>query len=78
MLTRSVRRSDLTHDSFVRLIVQLSLGRLSIWTQAVLERLLLTAERLEPDPLSNEIYALEKESDKATKPQIIFVVGVNG
>jgi phage recombination protein Bet len=78
ILTRSVQRSGLPYDSFVRLIVQSALGRLSIWTQADLERLLLTAERLGLDPLSNEIYALEKESDKTKKPQIIFVVGVDG
>jgi phage recombination protein Bet len=78
ILTRSVQRSGLPYDSFVRLIVQSALGRLSIWTQADLERLLLTAERLGLDPLSSEIYALEKESDKSKKPQIIFVVGLDG
>ncbi len=78
VIARSVKRSGLSYDSFVRLIVQSALGRLSIWTQADLERLLLIAERLGLDPLSSEIYALEKEIDKAKKPQIIFVVGVDG
>jgi hypothetical protein len=62
----------------VRLIIKSALSRLSIWSQADLERLLLTAERLSLDPLSNEIYALEKPAANGQKAQIIFVVGVDG
>jgi phage recombination protein Bet len=78
IVARSVRRSGLPYDSFVRLIIQSALSRLSIWSQADLERLLLTAERLSLDPLSNEIYALEKSAAAGHKAQIIFVVGVDG
>jgi len=78
IVARSVRRSGLPYDSFVRLIIQFALSRLSIWSQADLERLLLTAERLSLDPLSNEIYALEKPAATGQKAQIIFVVGVDG
>jgi len=78
IVARSVRRSGLPYDSFVRLIIQSALIRLSIWSQADLERLLLTAERLSLDPLSNEIYALEKPAATGQKAQIIFVVGVDG
>jgi len=78
IVARSVRRSGLPYDSFVRLIIQSSLSRLTIWTQADLERLLLTAERLGLDPLSNEIYAIEKPAAAGKKAQIIFVVGVDG
>ena len=78
IVTRSVRRSGLPYGSFVRLIIQSALSRLTIWTQADLERLLLTAERLELDPLSNEIYAIEKAAVAGKKAQIIFVVGVDG
>jgi phage recombination protein Bet len=78
IVTRSVRRSGLPYDSFVRLIIQSALSRLTIWSQADLERLLLMAERLELDPLSNEIYALEKSAAVGQKVQIIFVVGVDG
>ena len=78
IVARSVRRSGLHYDSFVRLIIQSALSRLTIWTQADLERLLLTAERLELDPLSNEIYAIEKQAVAGKKAQIIFVVGVDG
>ena len=78
IVSRSVRRSGLPYYSFVRLIIQSALSRLTIWTQADLERLLLTAERLGLDPLSNEIYAIEKAAVAGKKAQIIFVVGVDG
>jgi phage recombination protein Bet len=78
IVARSVDRSGLPYDSFVRLIIQSALSRLSIWSQADLERLLLIAERLGLDPLSNEIYALEKYASVGQKAQIIFVVGVDG
>jgi phage recombination protein Bet len=78
VVTKSVHRSGLPYESFVRLIIQSALSRLTIWSQADLERLLLTAERLGLDPLSNEIYALEKPAAKGQKAPIIFVVGVDG
>ena len=78
IVTRSVRRSGLPYDSFVRLIIQSALSRLTIWTQADLERLLLTAERFGLDPLSNEIYTIEKQAVAGKKAQIVFVFGVDG
>ena len=78
IVARSVRRLGLPYDSFVRLIIQSALSRLTIWTQADLERLLLTSERLGLDPLSNEIYAIEKPALAGKKAQIIFVVGLDG
>ena len=78
IVDRSVQRSGLSYDSFVRLIIQSALSRLSIWTQADLERLLLLAERLGLDPLNNEIYATEISPDSGKKARIVFVVGVDG
>jgi phage recombination protein Bet len=78
IVDRSVQRSGLSYDSFVRLIIQSALSRLSIWTQADLERLLLLAERLGLDPLNNEIYATEISPDSGKKSRIVFVVGVDG
>lgn len=78
IVERSVQRSGLSYDSFVRLILQSALSRLSIWTQADLDRLLLLAERLGLDPLNNEIYATEVSPDYGKKPRIVFVVGVDG
>ena len=78
IVDRSVQRSGLSYDSFVRLIIQSALSRLSIWSQADLDRLLLLAERLGLDPLSNEIYATEVSPESGKKPRIFFVVGVDG
>jgi phage recombination protein Bet len=78
IVDRSVQRSGLSYDSFVRLIIQSALSRLSIWTQADLDRLLILADRLGLDPLNNEIYATEISPDSGKKPRIVFVVGVDG
>jgi phage recombination protein Bet len=78
IVDRSVQRSGLSYDSFVRLIIQSALSRLSIWTQADLDRLLLLAERLGLDPLNNEIYATEVASESGKKSRIVYVVGVDG
>jgi phage recombination protein Bet len=78
IVERSVQRSGLRYDSFVRLIIQSALSRLSIWTQADLDRLLLLAERLGLDPLNNEIYATEVAAESGKKSRIVYVVGVDG
>jgi len=78
IVTRSVLRSGLSYESFVKVLIQSSLSRLSIWTQADLERLLMMAERLKLDPLNNEIYAIETQADPSKKSHIVLVVGVDG
>jgi len=78
IVIRSVQRSGLPYESFVKVLIQSALSRLNIWTQADLERLLLAAERLRLDPLNNEIYAVEAQSDPTKKSHIMLVVGVDG
>lgn len=78
IVTRSVKRSGLSYESFVKLLIDSALSRLTIWSQADLERLLLVAENLNLDPLSKEIYAIETQSDSAKKSQIAIVLGVDG
>ena len=78
IVTRSVLRSGLSYESFVRVLIQSALSRLSIWTRADLERLLMMAERLKLDPLNNEIYAIETQADPSKKSHIVLVVGVDG
>ena len=78
IVSRSVLRSGLPYESFVKVLIQSALSRLNIWTQADLERLLLAAERLRLDPLNNEIYAVEAQSDPSKKSHIVLVVGVDG
>lgn len=61
VLTRAVKRSGLTHESFVKAITSTAFGRLIVWSQLDLERLLLTAERLGLDPVGSEIFALPSQ-----------------
>lgn len=60
IVQRSVKRSGLTHSSFVKALTSTALGRLLFWNQADLERLLITAERLGLDPIGGDIYAIER------------------
>ena len=78
LIDRSVLRSGLSYDSFVRALIQSALSSLMIWTQADLDRLLLLSERLGLDPLNNEIYAIEVTPEAGKKPRVLFVVGVDG
>ena len=78
IIARSVLRSGLSYESFVKVLIQSALSRLSIWTQADLERLLMMAERLKLDPLNNEIYAIETQVEPSKKSQIVLVVGIDG
>ena len=78
IVDRSVMRSGLSYDSFVRLLIQSALSRLTIWTQADLDRLLMLSERLGLDPLNNEIYATEIPPEFGKKARIVYVVGVDG
>ena len=61
VVDRSVRRSGLTHASFVKVLTSTTLARLNFWSQADLERLLITAERLGIDPIGGDIYALDRK-----------------
>jgi phage recombination protein Bet len=78
LVERSVLRSGLSYDSFVRLLIQSALSRLTIWTQADLDRLLMLSERLGLDPLNNEIFAIEAAQESGKKSRVLFVVGVDG
>lgn len=78
VVERSVLRSGLSYDSFVRLLIHSALSRLTIWSQADLDRLLMLSERLGLDPLNNEIFATEVTQEPEKKARIVFVVGVDG
>ena len=78
LVDRSVLRSGLSYDSFVRALIESALSRLTIWTQSDLDRLLLLSERLGLDPLNNEIYAIEVTPENGKKSRVLFVVGVDG
>ena len=76
IIERSVTRSELTYESFVKHLTQTAFSSLCVWSESDLSRLLLAAERLELDPLNGEIYALQSNDDP-TSP-VLLVVSVNG
>jgi hypothetical protein len=78
LLGRSVARSGLSYDGFVRHITKGALGSLNIWSESDLERLLLTCERLGLDPLGREVYCTEAQDVAADvsaqkKPPLVVV-----
>lgn len=78
ILDRSVARSGLQYDSFVRALINTALSRLLIWDQTDLDRLLLAAERLGLDPLCGEIYALEPKTLVESEQNLIKASGKKG
>lgn len=78
VVDRCVLRSGLSYDSFVRLLIRSALSRLTTWTQADLDRLLILSERLGLDPLNNEIFAIEATQEGGNNTRVLFVVGVDG
>jgi len=76
VLERSVLRSGLPYDAFVRHLTQTALAGLLTWSEPDLIRLLLSAERLCLDPLNNEIFAVQGGEDP-TSP-VLLVVSLGG
>jgi hypothetical protein len=77
LLDRSVARSGLSYEGFVRHITKGALGSLKIWSESDLERLLLTCEQLGLDPLGREVYCTEAHdasADVSTQRQPPLVV----
>jgi phage recombination protein Bet len=76
LVDRSVERSGLSYEDFVRQLINTAFSSLSIWSEADLSRLLLAAERLGLDPLNQEIYALHSGLDQTNG--VVLVISVNG
>jgi hypothetical protein len=76
IIDRSVKRSGLGYEGFVKHLTQTALSRLCVWSENDLKRLLIAAERLGLDPLNNEIYAVQGGEDPMSA--ILLVVSVNG
>jgi phage recombination protein Bet len=73
-LRQVIRASGLSYDTYVRAITAGALRELPIWSQADLERLLLTAKQHNLNPLNREIFMLSSGTE--TPP--LIVVGVDG
>ena len=76
IIERSVKRSGLGYEGFVKHLTQTALSRLCVWSESDLKRILIAAERLGLDPLNNEIYALQGGGDPMSA--VLLVVSVNG
>jgi RecT family len=76
VIERSVLRSGLTYENFVKHLTQTAFANLYVWSESDLNRLLLSAERLGLDPLNGEIYAAQSSDDPMSP--ILIVVSVNG
>ena len=73
-LRQIIRESGLSYDTYVRAITASALRDLPVWTQADLERLLLTAKQHSLNPLNREIFMLSSGSEATP----LIVVGVDG
>lgn len=73
-LRQVIRESGLSYDSYVKVITASALRDLPVWTQADLERLLLTAKQHSLNPLNREIFMLSSGSEATP----LIVVGVDG
>ena len=76
LIDRAVARSGLTRESFVKTLTQTAFDGIAAWTQADLERLLITAETHQLNPLNREIFAIAS-SLEPLQP-VLLVVGVDG
>ena len=73
-LRQVIRESGLSYDTYVKAITCSALRDLPIWSQADLERLLLSAKQHNLNPLNREIFMLASDSEALT----LIVVGVDG
>lgn len=76
VIERSVGRSGLSYENFVKHLTQTAFAGLCVWSESDLNRLLMSAERLGLDPLNGEIYAMQNSDDPMSP--ILIVVSVNG
>lgn len=73
---RSVIRSGMSPESFIRALTQTSMSSLVSWQQVDLELLLLSAERFGLNPLGREIFMIRGDDRPDESPMI--VLGVDG
>jgi hypothetical protein len=93
IIDKSIESSGLSRDSFIRILTQTALSKLKFWTETDIERLLLTAQNLNLDPLCMDVYAVpnltaglfsqdtEDDQDSKTKfksPPVSIIVSLQG
>jgi hypothetical protein len=75
LIKRALDRSGMTYATFVRSVTQNAFGSLNVWSEADLERLLLTCEAMGLSPVGRDIYAVRQEGQG---PEVVLAVGLDG
>ena len=71
---RAVAKSGMSYGTFVRCVTQNAFRSLVVWSEADMERLLLTCEALDLSPVGRDVYAVQQESGAG----VLIAVGVEG
>ena len=71
---RAVAKSGMSYGTFVRCVTQNAFRSLVVWSEADMERLLLTCEALGLSPVGRDVYAVQQESGAG----VLIAVGIDG
>jgi phage recombination protein Bet len=71
---RALARSGMSYGTFVRCITQNAFRSLVVWSEADMERLLLTCEALGLSPVGRDVYAVQPSGGAG----VLIAVGVDG
>jgi phage recombination protein Bet len=74
VIDRAVGKSGMSYGTFVRCVTQNAFRSLVVWSEADMERLLLTCEALGLSPVGRDVYAVQSESREG----VLIAVGVDG
>lgn len=74
VVERALARSGMSYSTFVRCITQNAFRSLVSWSEADMERLLLTCEALGLSPVGRDLYAIQPSSGAG----VLIAVGVDG
>jgi len=74
VIERALSRSGMSYGTFVRCVTQNAFRSLVVWSEADMERLLLTCEALGLSPVGRDVYAVQPSSGAG----VLIAVGVDG
>jgi len=74
VIERALARSGMSYGTFVRCVTQNAFRSLVVWSEADMERLLLTCEALGLSPVGRDVYAVQPISGEG----VLIAVGVDG
>ena len=74
VIERAIARLGMSYGTFVRCVTQNAFRSLIVWSEADMERLLLTCEALGLSPVGRDVYAVQPSSGAG----VLIAVGVDG